>query len=751
MVRLSFYPVGGDSYLLVLVAAVVLLALLTLIGPGRERVNRRRRLVLAGIRVVLILLALMALLRPTLVYTTTTKQSATLVVLADQSRSMSIPDEVNGRTRWEAVQHTLNNAQPGIQALAKDFEVKAYRFDAETHPVEIVDGRLQLGEKPEGQQTAIGAALEDVLRQEAGKRLLGVVLLSDGAQRARPPRDTLPQTAAGQMKNIGPLFTFRFGKSRGLGQAQDIAVKELLADQRVFVKNQMTVSGQIRVDGYVNREIPVRLLFETAPGKMEQVAEQRVKATTDGQLLPVEFTYVPEVAGEFKVSLEVVGQPGELVTTNNQLSTFVNVLPGGLNVLYLEGGWRVEQRFLRRSLDASPDIQVDFVRIDPRQPNSRPADLSDRFQPGKYAVYILGDLDASAFRGKELADLAQAVSGGAGLLMLGGFQSFGPGGYAETPLANLLPVVMDRFERQKIDEPIRDKLHWPGPLKMEPTPLGLSHFSLMLAATPKENRTIWTQLPPLDGANRFAETKPGAIILADAGRDRPLLVAQPFGTGRVMAFAADSTWRWWMQGAEAAHKRFWRQMILWLARKDESLEGNVFVRLPQRRFSPGQRVEFGVGAQMPTGEPIHDAQFQTEIVLPDGATRPLRLTQGEEMLGSFRDTQAPGDYAIRVTATKGQEVLGSTRARFVVFDQDLELDNASADATVLDSLAAITGGQSLAPEELPALLDRLTKETESLEVQTETKKTLWDTWPFLLAFVGLLAGEWYLRKRWGLV
>ena len=97
----------------------------------------------------------------------------------------------------------------------------------------------------------------------------------------------------------------------------------------MFVKNQLTVSGQIRVDGYVNREVPVRLLFETSPGKMEPVAEKRVKATSDGQLLPVEFSYVPKMAGEFKLALEVGEQPGELVTTNNQLSTFVNVLEGG--------------------------------------------------------------------------------------------------------------------------------------------------------------------------------------------------------------------------------------------------------------------------------------------------------------------------------------------------------------------------------------------------------------------------------------
>ncbi len=71
------------------------------------------------------------------------------------------------------------------------------------------EGRITLPKKPEGQQTAIGAVLDDVLRQEAGKRLLGVILLSDGAQRAYAPRDLPPQTAAARLKHLGyPLFTF---------------------------------------------------------------------------------------------------------------------------------------------------------------------------------------------------------------------------------------------------------------------------------------------------------------------------------------------------------------------------------------------------------------------------------------------------------------------------------------------------------------------------------------------------------------
>ena len=36
--------------------------------------------------------------------------------------------------------------------------------------------------------------------------------------------------------------------------------------------------------------------------------------------------------------------------------------------------------------------------------------------------------------------------------MLGGFHSFGPGGYAETPLANVLPVEMERTGPATVDE-----------------------------------------------------------------------------------------------------------------------------------------------------------------------------------------------------------------------------------------------------------------------------------------------------------
>ena len=231
------------------------------------------------------------------------------------------------------------------------------------------------------------------------------------------------------------MFTVVFGKSQGLGTAKNIAVTELLVNPMVFVKNELQVGGQVRVNGYVNRDIIVRALFETSPNKMEVVAQERVKAVADGQIIPVKLKFTPETPGEYKLTLEAMPEPDkqapsppdELLTGNNQLSTFVHVLKGGLNVLYIEGTFRVEQKFIRRALDASHDIHVDYLRLDARRPETRPGDLAAYFQPGKYEVYILGDVDSTAFHESELHDLAETVNGGAGLIMLGGFHSFGPG------------------------------------------------------------------------------------------------------------------------------------------------------------------------------------------------------------------------------------------------------------------------------------------------------------------------------------
>jgi uncharacterized membrane protein len=747
----SLAPVGGWS--IVGLAAAMLFAV-WIWAPARLQTTLFRRRVLAGLRLLTVLLMLLALLRPTVVYTQIRPQSANLVLLLDRSRSMQVGDAVANTSRWQALTSAVDRASPELSALAQDYAIKPYAFSDVSEPLKFDGKRVQLEEiEPEGRETAIGQAIEDLLERESGQRLSAVILLSDGAQRASAQRDTPPQTAARRLRDLGyPLYTFCLGQSRAVGEARDVALRELLLpSQTVFVKNRLTVRGALQATGFDGQELPVQLLFEGSDGQMEVVDATTVRPAGAGQTLNVELGYVPQIPGEYKVTLRAVEQPGELVKSNNELSTFVTVRKGGLNVLYLEGALRVEQRFVWRALDRSANIKVDYVFLDAANRDKRPTDLLARFAPGKYDVFILGDVDSTLFEPDELTALSERVEQGAGLLMMGGLQTFGAGGYQKTPLAEILPIEMDPIERQTPGEPIRTDLHLEGEILVRPTVQGSKHF-VMLLATPEQNAAFWESLPPLEGANRFRGLKPSANLLAESSKGEPLLVAQDVGRGRVVAWAGDSTWRWALGGQKGAQQRFWRQLVLWLAHKEQGNEGEIWVELDPRRYDPGRRVEFTCGARNAQGDSITDATWSAEITLPDGAKRAVRLGRDQEQQrGTFTETNLPGDYRLTVTATRDGQPLGTAQARFLVFEQALELDNPVADPALLESLASMTEGESFPPEQLSELLDRLRRQPPRLEIERQTKQALVDTWPFFGLLVGVLCGEWFLRKRWGLV
>ena len=261
----------------------------------------------------------------------------------------------------------------------------------------------------------------------------------------------------------------------------------------------------------------MQLLFESPTGKMNVVATQELHSAQDGATLPIEMSYVPETPGEYKLTVRAEKQPGEVVTTNNELSTFVTVLKGGLNVLYIEGALRVEQKFLRRSLDASADIKVDYVRLAaPDKARPRTLDLKPLLARGKYDVYVVGDVDSEWFRPDELAALADVVQQGAGLMMLGGLHTFAPGGYFNTPLADLLPIVMNQWDRQQPGEPILPQLHLPGPIRMVPSkPLG--HAALCPAARRQRCQPVGLGTPA--AARRRKQVRPAQAQRAIAGRN----------------------------------------------------------------------------------------------------------------------------------------------------------------------------------------------------------------------------------------
>ena len=756
-VALQFDPVG--SWWLLGLVTLVLAAVLFFIGPDGSRVAARGRLLLVLLRLGAFLALVACMLRPTIVSSRKARQQGTVLVLADASESMTVADGPNGRTRWQELGDTLAAARPAAEALVADgdFDIAVWRFNRQTRPVPVqADDPLPLGDwqaEVAAEETAIGAAIDDSVRAAAGRNLAGIIVLSDGAQHAYPPRDLPPQTVARKMGDAGvPLWSITFGQQRGVGQGRDAAVSNLAVGETVYLNNALEVAGRVRLDGLADRDVVVRLLAENDAGGMEEVARTTVRGRPQSIEEPVRLAWTPKTLGERKVSLVVEPQEGEVVVTNNELSTFVEVVDGGLRVLYLEGALRVEQRFLRRVLAASPDMQVDFQWVDSSRRDRWPVDLG-RVVAGDYNVFLIGDLDASALRPQDMQAILDKVNAGAGIGLLGGFHAFEAGGWGSSALAPLLPFEPDRLARQPFDQPVRESLHRVGPLEMLPDRQFGGVSILRLGKSDQETLAAWRGMPPLEGANDLGRLVPTAKPLAVTGDGHPLLVGREFGAGRVLAFAADSTWRWVMQGAGEQHRRFWRQLVLWLARQDDKEKDSLWVRLAQRRVSPGTVLAFDAGVTKPDGTATADVAVEAVAVSPTGKPRPVRVPKrGDSFAGTLADFDEPGDWKLVVKANRPGAAAGLERtARFTVFRQDLELANPRANQLLMRQLAEATAGGVRSPEELSEIFDEIKGKPAAFETLEQWSYTPWDKWPMFLLLAGCLCTEWLLRKRWGLV
>jgi len=762
----SFQPIF-ESYAAVAAIAAVL-AMLLLIGPTFHTLSRWRRRTLVAMRVGMILLLVVAMLRPQWESVTTQPLTATLVVMLDQSRSMEIADVPGASgdiTRFEAQRDAIQKAIPALKALVEDMDVKIYTYN--TSATRIFDSTLEQDRKrlqkddlgipdhPTGDQTDIGSAMDDTLLQEDGERLVAVILLGDGHQQAVAPRIEFQQPAAelGDLKC--PLHTICFGQARDQKQAADVIATSFPDRIDASEKIPETVSGSILVYGFAGVEIPVQLVLVDDHGKEKIVSTVRTRVDEDGRAANVRISFMPPPAGRYKLMMRAVVQPGEASKDNNQLTAFLNVTSKTFKILYLEGTLRTESKFLRRAIGRAKYADVDFMWIDSRNREKWPIDVAEKITDPDYKIIILGDLDAAALGETNLKLLAQQISHGKGLLLLGGYHSFGPGGYANTPLARVLPVTLDNI-RQSFDRPILSQLHHKGPIQM--VPFG-NPLLMRLEEEDQANQKAWASLRPLLGANRFLGRTARSSLLAESPKGDPLLVAGEWGDGRVLIFAGDSTWQWCLQSDQGQryHKRFWRQAIYWLARHKE--EQDVWVKLDKRRVLRGGEVSITAGVISEDGNVVSDANLTAKAILPDKTEIEIELRSGEtHFTGMFSETELLGDYTIVVEATREETSLGEAQSRFLVFYRDLEKEDAAARPAALASLSRLTakaGGKSWAAENLSQLLKEIKDQPPVMEIEHPQRwqfaDTWYDAWSFLLLFVGLLTAEWYLRKKWGLV
>ena len=738
-----FQPPAG-VYVAAAVAAVVVAASIVSYRGLPSRLRVIDRLALGALRLAALALLLFCLFRPVLVVKAAVPQQNVLGVLVDDSRSMQIADW-RGQPRADFVRQTFGKDGSALmRALSDHFVVRLFRFSSAPSRIESASGLTF-----DGRQTRLAAAIDGARQELAGLPVAGLVLVTDGA-------DTTDASVADALlapkAQALPVFTV------GVGQetlSRDIQIGRLSTPRTVLKGTSLLVDAIVTQTGYAGQTVSLDVEDE---GRI--VGSQPVTLPHDGEPASVRVRFTANDAGPRVFKVRIAPQPGEAIAKNNEREALIDVRDRTERILYYEGEARSGVHFMRRAIADDHNLQLvtlnrtadnKYYRFGLENPDELAAGFpKTREELFQYRGLILGSIEASAFTGDQLRMIAEFVDvRGGGLLVLGGQHALAEGGYGGTPVADVLPVVIDRPPRAGATPAA-------SAIKVLPTRAGEAHALTQLGATQELSADRWKTLPPLTSVNVIQSVKPGATVLLSGAderrRDRVVLAFQRYGRGKSIAFPVVDDWQWQMHASipaeDQTHENYWRQLLRWLV---DSVPDAVETRTLTDRVEPGDQVTLTADVVDPRFVELNDAQVVAHVTAPGGKTTDVPMPWTGERAGQYRvtfPTSAGGWYQAKVDATRGGKPVGTNTSHVRAAPDEGEYFDAGMHGALLRRVAQETGGRFYTTDTANALAEDL--KYTGRGVTTIEERDLWHMPVVLIMLVGVMCSEWGYRRARGL-
>jgi len=336
---------------------------------------------------------------------------------------------------------------------------------------------------------------------------------------------------------------------------------------------------------------------------------------------------------------------------------------------------------------------------------------------------------------------------GGGVLFLGGKDSLSDGGWAKSAAADILPTTL----------PDRKNTYSFVGADVELTPAGQDSLITRIEEDPAKNVERWKKLPYIRTFQDPGDPKLGAVVLANfvphegGGVKRPLLVTMNYGRGRSAIFATGGSWRWQMLQPLAAmsHEMCYRQLLRWVV---GDTPRHITGSTPKSLLADESHVKLRAEVRDKTYLPASDAIVEAHIT-GEGAQQetvnmvPEPLEQG--VYGADWTAPQAGSYIVEVVAKRGTEEIGRDTFTFRREDGIAENFHVEQNRELLQKLSAETGGSYYKPADAQKLGKDINYSQAGITVR-ETRD-LWDMPAIFLLFLGIRAGEWLLRRRWGVI
>lgn len=378
------------------------------------RLRGRRKIMSIATRsiILLLLIAIAAQVQPFI-----EREQRSLVFVADRSESMRADKRIG---KWINEAWTAKEEADRGGIISSGLNAAVERTVTNKNLAEDTEFNFQANVNRNYTDLSQGLQLAGaMLQKEGGGR---IVLLSDGAENTG---DVLRQ--ARMLKNAGiSVDVVHINTS----VVTDTSIEEL--NVPAALKQGETFTFEIAINSTITGRAQLRLYADDTELSVSDIQLERGENRYSLQSVALD-------PGFHRFRAEIF-TAGDEQPANNTAHAFSRV-SGPPNVLIVEG-------VPDSSANIEAALQASIIRYETIMPEQLSVELA---QYAAYDSIIMNNVSAARIAEKPMEWIAKAVSDyGVGLMMVGGDESFGLGGYFKTPVERALPVYMDLQGRKQI-------------------------------------------------------------------------------------------------------------------------------------------------------------------------------------------------------------------------------------------------------------------------------------------------------------
>lgn len=549
----------------------------------------------------------------------------------------------------------------------------------------------------------LSGALREIAGRYEGRRISGVLLVSDGIYNS----------------GLSPLFsTYNFPvHTVGLGDTtirKDIAIKNVLYNKIAYQGNQFPVRVEILPAAIGNRELTVSLFSDR-----KLVGQQRKRIESD-QLVTYDFEPTADTQGIRKYDIKVEQVPDENNIRNNESSIFVEVVEGKKQIVIVASAPHPDIKAIRSVLEKNDNYECEVIIPGITELETKAMD------PDLVIFHQIPELG-----GRSRSVMEKYFNSSASALFIVGRRSDVPALGRATSLLKVESVSRDVDEVSPVLNPA-----FSGFTLDEELVSMLSSFPPVIVPFGKISASAEATL--------FLYQRVGSVPT-----NKPLLLLQEGDRRKLGILMGEGIWRWRLDefGKAESTKAFDEligKLIQYMSTTDERKR---FRSYPIRQeFNEFEQVVFESQVYNNIFEPVFGNTVEISIEVPGGKKSNYQYVLAPGNARYQIGGQAEGVY--RYTASTDldgkREVV---QGQFIVVRKMLEMQNLTADFSLLRRLSAASGGRFFTAGETSARAEFLLTQEAHGRIHTEESYDSFINlrWIFLLLlFLG--ATEWFLRK-----